>query len=191
MLEKRNPGSPLAGRIWLHFPLSHCHHPAQRLWCPLPSQGCPGTAVLEVPIHPSTSLPSDSICLPWLPPPAWDLTEEISGSCQHSFYAAPCHFQFPKVLFFRESISLHTTHSPSPLFIPTLFYPSHPPWLYEWQFSQVSCQIFFGTFLELSQWELALLGVSVLPCCTGQSQQNCKPAAAEERGTQSLKSVFR
>ena len=188
--EKKAWHPPLAVRFWLHFPPGHCL--LLRPHGPLPSPCRPGTAVLEAPTHHCTSSPPYSISPLWLPPSAWELTEEIPGSCKHSPRAAPCHFQFPKVLFSeRQSPSIPHTLTFSSLHPQAVLSPFPPPWLYEWQSSRVSCQVFFCASIALPQGDLPSLGVSVLPCCTGQFQQSCKPAAAEERGTPSLKSGFR
>lgn len=117
-MEKESPAPRSGSQVLAPFstqPLPLAPSPGAALLspaaCRLPSQCRPGTAVLEVPTHPCTSSPPDSISLLWLPPSAWELTEEIPGSCKDSSHAAPCHFQFPKVLFSeRQSPSIPHTH---------------------------------------------------------------------------------
>lgn len=119
----------------------------------------------------------------------WERTEGISRSHKRSSQAAPCHSQFPKALFFRKTISLPTTRSPSPLFTPEfVLSPFRPPRLYKWQSSRVTCQLFF--FAALPQvgsghvWGLcAIPSHGTIPaklqaacCCGGKGEHRHRKA---------------
>lgn len=96
-MGKESLASPLwqsgSGSIF-HPAIASCSNPT----------GCPAQALCmpaappEVPTHPCTSSPPYSISLPWLPPSAWELPE-ITRRYDHSSHTAPCHLQFPEVLF--------------------------------------------------------------------------------------------
>lgn len=150
--------------------------------CPLPPQR---SLLTPAPPHLHTASPSHGCLL-------------LHGSSQRSPGAMitvptllPATFNSLKYFFQGDNLPPNHMLTFSSLHAQVVLFSFHPPWLYEWQPSRVSCQVFFCAFIALSQGDLASLGVSVLPCCTGQSQKVCKPAAAEEGGILSLQSRFR